>query len=89
MTNPEYAASDDLEPWALIVPRLNWALNFFKVILWPKVNKNQTKSPRNPKRTPHHPKPSQQTQSVQCKKSQPSSPAEKNQFELEKFSSDE
>jgi hypothetical protein len=57
MTNPEYAASVMLPPWALIVPRVNWALNYLKVMLWPKVNKNQTKSPKNQKRTLHPPKP--------------------------------
>jgi len=51
MTNPEFLTSEALVTRALIVPRLNWRLNFLKVSLWPKVNKSQTKSPRNPKRT--------------------------------------
>jgi hypothetical protein len=89
MTNPEYAASDGVEPLALIVPRVNWALNYLKVMLWPKVNKNQTKSPKNQKRTLHPQKPLQWTLSVLCKKPPPLFPAVKNPFDREQLFNDE
>jgi hypothetical protein len=56
MKNPEFSISNGLMPLALIVPRLNWVLNFFQGVTMAKGQQKSNKESKKPKKDTSPPK---------------------------------